>query len=101
VRAAALRVGLVLGEPHLEVLRPAGEHAPHRSGLLAAEVGEDGVREARARSVARAHRVAVAAREGLVEADDQLVVGMRHWRTLTEILGACASHRAEAAAVGD
>ena len=35
VRAAALRVRLVLGEPHLEVLRAAGEHAPHRARLLA------------------------------------------------------------------
>jgi hypothetical protein len=78
VRAAALVAPLVLGQPHLEVLRPAGEHPPHRARLLAAQVREHRVREVRAWRVARGHRVAVAASEGAVEALDQLLVRMRH-----------------------
>ena len=78
VRRPALAVGLVLEQLDLEVLGPAGQHAPHRPRLGAAQVGEHRVGERHAGRVAGRHPGAVARRERAVEALQQLFVRSRH-----------------------
>ena len=58
----------MLDEFDLQVLGAAGEHPPHRAGLGAGEVAEDGVAEVPVGGVEAAIVVAVAAIEGLVQA---------------------------------
>ena len=43
VRASPFVVGLVLEQLHDEIVGAPGQHLPHRSGLVAGEIGEDGI----------------------------------------------------------
>jgi seryl-tRNA synthetase len=78
VRGAGIVRRLVLEQLDVQVVGAARQHPPHRTGLLAAQVLEDRVGEARVRRVAGRHRIALVPIERRVEALDQLGVGMGH-----------------------
>jgi hypothetical protein len=96
VGASGLIVGLVLEEFHLEVLGAAGEHPPHRPGLVTFQVVEDRIGKASVRCVAGGHRGPVEASEGAVETLNQLCVGMSHEPTLPVASGHAANTRIRA-----
>jgi len=68
----------VLGQADSQVVGTPGEHAPHRSGRLIAQLTEHRVAKADVRRIAGRHGVAVAPRKGGIEALDQLALCCGH-----------------------
>ena len=86
-RAAVVLVRGERAHLHGEVLRAAGEHAPHRAHLGTVQARVHRVGEVRVRGVAGRHRRAVAAAEAVVEPLERRAAA-RHQATWTVQLGA-------------
>jgi hypothetical protein len=85
VRAARVLAGLVSSELDAQIGGAARQHPPHVPRLRAGEVAEHRIAEVRVGRVARGHRVAVLAVERCVEALEELVVGMGHGPSLSDV----------------
>jgi len=77
-------IGADVVEGQGKVLGPAGEHSPHVACILATQGAKDRVAEGDIVAVAGDHGLGIQALEGLVEAGDQVAVGVAHggWSVL-------------------